>query len=83
MSSFTYSRVYSSSLVRWDFDSPFLGQSIRFLIARYPLMPGWLTILRRAANVFRKSRAMLYLHINIHTRHILRNGYKNNGFVFW
>jgi hypothetical protein len=35
---FIYTKRYSSKLLRWDFDSPFLGQSIRFLIARYPMM---------------------------------------------
>jgi hypothetical protein len=36
---FTYTKKYSSKLIWWDFNSPFLSQTVCFLIARYSLMP--------------------------------------------
>jgi hypothetical protein len=38
---FTYTERYSSKLVWWDFNGPFLSQPVCFLIARYSLMPGY------------------------------------------
>ena len=38
---FTYTKGYSSKLVRWDFSIPFLGQFVCFLVAWYSLMPGY------------------------------------------
>jgi hypothetical protein len=37
---FTYIKCYSSRLIWWDLNHPFLSQPVCFLIARYPLMPG-------------------------------------------
>jgi hypothetical protein len=36
---FAYTKVYHSGLAEWGSSGPFLGQSVLFFIAQYPLMP--------------------------------------------